>query len=63
LTQAASIHVGRAEADRVELTVDDRDGSPLGNGIDGLLRQSFLSRFQTEFTPTRWSIRPTELKG
>lgn len=63
LTQASSVNVGHASADRVVLTVDERTGSPLGNGIDGLLGQSFLSRFQTEFTPTHWSIRPTGLKG
>jgi clan AA aspartic protease (TIGR02281 family) len=63
LTLASSVKVGRAEADGVELTVDGPAESSLGSGIDGLLGQSFLSRFQTEFTPARWSIRPMELKG
>jgi aspartyl protease family protein len=56
LTQAASINVGRARGIVSPLTVDDRDGSLLSEGIDSLLRQSFRSRIQTEFTRTRWSI-------
>ncbi|WGS54083.1 retroviral-like aspartic protease family protein [Paraburkholderia sp. D15] len=63
LTSATSIKVGRAEAQHVELTVDGAEASSLGDGVDGLLGQSFLSRFKTEFTPTRWSIRPAGLKG
>lgn len=63
LSSASSIKVGRAEAERVELTVDGPAASSLGNGVDGLLGQSFLSRFQTQFTPTQWSIRPAALKG
>ncbi|PQV50061.1 aspartyl protease family protein [Paraburkholderia sp. BL21I4N1] len=63
LTSASSIKVGRAEAERVELTVDGPAASSLGNGVDGLLGQSFLSRFQTQFTPTQWSIRPAGSKG
>jgi aspartyl protease family protein len=63
LTMASSVKVGRVEADRVEVTVDGPKESSLGSGIDGLLGQSFLSRFQTTFTPTRWSIRPLDLKG
>ncbi|WP_178392274.1 retroviral-like aspartic protease family protein [Burkholderia sp. SRS-W-2-2016] len=58
LTQAASVKVGHVAADHVDVTVEDSHGRALGNGVDGLLGQSFLSRFQTEFTPTHWSIRP-----
>jgi clan AA aspartic protease (TIGR02281 family) len=63
LTSASSIRLGRVEADRVELTVDGPESSTFGAGVDGLLGQSFLSRFHTDFTPIQWSIRPVETKS
>ncbi|MGS0891450.1 retroviral-like aspartic protease family protein [Burkholderia stagnalis] len=56
LTQARAVQVGAATAADVPVSVDVGAGSPFGAGVDGLLGQSFLSRFDVSFTPTRWSI-------
>ncbi|MPV61412.1 hypothetical protein CFB46_23295 [Burkholderia sp. HI2761] len=57
LAQAQSVRVGTAEASDVPVSVDAGNKSPYGARIDGLLGQSFLSRFEISLTPTRWSIR------
>ncbi|WP_198252360.1 aspartyl protease family protein [Burkholderia plantarii] len=57
LAEAGSINLGKVEASAVPVSVDPSGKAPFGQGIDGLLGQSFLSRFEVSFTPTRWSIR------
>lgn len=56
LAQAHAVKVGAVEASDVPVSVDAGGKSPYGDGIDDLLGQSFLSRFEVSFTPTRWSI-------
>lgn len=56
LTQATSVSVGQVQAADVPVSVDTKSGATLGKSVDGLLGQSFLSRFETAFTPTHWSI-------
>ncbi|WP_186160703.1 retroviral-like aspartic protease family protein [Burkholderia gladioli] len=57
LAQADSVKLGQVEASAVPVSVDPAGKAPFGQGIDGLLGQSFLSRFEVSFAPTRWSIR------
>ncbi len=57
LAQADSVKLGQVEASAVPVSVDPAGKAPFGQGIDGLLGQSFLSRFELSFVPTRWSIR------
>ncbi|AJK49435.1 hypothetical protein, tetratricopeptide repeat, aspartate protease-like protein [Burkholderia plantarii] len=57
LAQANSVTLGKVEASAVPVSVDPAAKTPFGQGIDGLLGQSFLSRFEVSFTPTQWSIR------
>jgi predicted aspartyl protease len=47
LSTAASIRLGNVSASTVPLVVLDK---PLGNGVDGLLGMSFLSRFDIAVT-------------
>lgn len=56
LTHAASVKVGHAQAADVAVSVNGPSAPALGGGIDGLLGQSFLSRFGMTLTPARWTI-------
>lgn len=56
LTQAGNVSLTSVAASNVPVTVDDKNAHAFGTGIDGLLGQSFLSRFETRFTPKEWSI-------
>ncbi|NTX29878.1 retroviral-like aspartic protease family protein [Burkholderia pyrrocinia] len=56
LAQAQAVQVGAATASDVPVSVDAGAKAPYGAGVDGLLGQSFLSRFELSFTLTRWSI-------
>ncbi|WP_321928592.1 TIGR02281 family clan AA aspartic protease [Burkholderia cenocepacia] len=55
-TQAHAVKVGNIDAADVPVSVDGDSKSPYGTATDGLLGQSFLSRFEISLTPTRWSI-------
>ncbi|AOK38703.1 hypothetical protein WL90_31055 [Burkholderia cenocepacia] len=56
LSQAQTVKVGSVEAADVPVSVDIERKSPYGTAVDGLLGQSFLSRFEISLTPTRWTI-------
>ncbi|SAL18396.1 hypothetical protein AWB71_00818 [Caballeronia peredens] len=56
LTQADAIALSGVTASNVPVAVDGGAGPGLGAGIDGLLGQSFLSRFDVRFGPAQWSI-------
>ncbi|WP_238261191.1 retropepsin-like aspartic protease [Cupriavidus pauculus] len=56
LTQADSVSVGKMKTTDVAVII--RTNGDLGNGIDGLLGQSYLSRFHVAIQPDRWSIGP-----
>ncbi|WP_250512562.1 retroviral-like aspartic protease family protein [Caballeronia sp. INDeC2] len=56
LTQADTIALNGVTASNVPVTVDNTGGASFGAGIDGLLGQSFLSRFDVRFAPNQWSI-------
>ncbi|MGH8818700.1 MAG: retroviral-like aspartic protease family protein, partial [Achromobacter pestifer] len=54
--QANRIQVGKISANQVPVVVDERSEKTFGPGIDGLLGQSFLSRFDIHFGPRTWTI-------
>ncbi|WP_109476519.1 retropepsin-like aspartic protease [Paraburkholderia sp. C35] len=56
LAQAGSVNLNGVTAWSVPVTVDEKDARGFGAGIDGLLGQSFLSRFETRFGPNEWTI-------
>ncbi|MBN3764210.1 retroviral-like aspartic protease family protein [Burkholderia sp. Ac-20365] len=56
LTQADNVSLTGVAASNVPVTVDDKGARSFGAGIDGLLGQSFLSRFETRFAAHEWSI-------
>ncbi|SAK49817.1 hypothetical protein AWB79_01478 [Caballeronia hypogeia] len=55
LTQANSVTLKSVSAANVPVTVDS-GGAAFGAGVDGLLGQSFLSRFDVRFAPAQWPI-------
>jgi aspartyl protease family protein len=55
-SSAGKIQVGHVEADDVAAVVLSGDNKPLGDGIDGLLGRSFLSRFDVTFGAKEWRI-------
>lgn len=55
-TKASSIRVGKVQASDVTVSVTAGESPSFGRGIDGLLGQSFLSRFEVSFTSNHWSI-------
>jgi tetratricopeptide (TPR) repeat protein len=59
---ANSISVGKAAAFGVTTAVMRDDGDPFGNGIDGLLGMSFLSRFNVRLSPTEVEMTATPLR-
>lgn len=56
LAIADQIKLRNAAASKVQVAVHLETGNVFGAGIDGLLGQSFLSRFDTTFTPRQWTI-------
>jgi clan AA aspartic protease (TIGR02281 family) len=59
---ANSISVGKAAAFGVATAVMRDDGDPFGNGVDGLLGMSFLSRFNVRLSPTEVEMTATPLR-
>jgi predicted aspartyl protease len=59
---ASSISVGKAAAFGVATAVMRDDGDPFGNGVDGLLGMSFLSRFNVRLSPTEVEMTATPLR-
>lgn len=67
----AEVHTGMAKriqlrhvaATQVSVVVQAGTESAFGPGIDGLLGQSFLSRFDTHFGPRQWSIAAPAVDG
>ena len=59
---ANSISVGKAAAFGVTTAVMRDDGDPFGNGVDGLLGMSFLSRFNVRLSPTEVEMTATPLR-
>jgi clan AA aspartic protease (TIGR02281 family) len=59
---ANSISVGKAAAFGVVTAVMREDGDPFGNGVDGLLGMSFLSRFNVRLSPTEVEMSATPLR-
>ncbi|PZM08842.1 aspartyl protease family protein [Rhizobium tubonense] len=55
-SSARQLRVGHVEADDVEAIVLSGGDKPLGDGIDGLLGRSFLSRFDVTFGQKEWRI-------
>ncbi|MGW8305249.1 MAG: retroviral-like aspartic protease family protein [Achromobacter pulmonis] len=53
---AKRIQIRQVAATQVPVVVQANAESVFGPGIDGLLGQSFLSRFDTHFGPSQWSI-------
>ncbi|WP_061175968.1 retropepsin-like aspartic protease family protein [Caballeronia pedi] len=56
LTQVKFVSLNGVTAANVPVAVDGRSGPSLGPDVDGLLGQSFLSRFDVRFGPAQWSI-------
>jgi tetratricopeptide (TPR) repeat protein len=59
---ANSVSVGKAEALDVITAVLRDDSNPFGNGIDGLLSMSFLSRFNVNLSPTEVELNAIALR-
>ena len=59
---ANSISVGKAAAFGVATAVMRDDGDPFGNGVDGLLGMSFLSRFNVRLSATEVEMTATPLR-
>ncbi|WP_271898488.1 aspartyl protease family protein [Candidatus Phyllobacterium onerii] len=55
-SSAKQIRIGRVEAKDVAAIVLADSDKPLGDGIDGLLGRSFLSRFDVSFGARDWRI-------
>lgn len=55
-SSAKQLRVGHVEGDDVEAIVLSGGDKPLGDGIDGLLGRSFLSRFDVTFGQKEWRI-------
>ncbi|WP_192579569.1 retroviral-like aspartic protease family protein [Achromobacter xylosoxidans] len=53
---AKRIQIRQVAANQVPVVVQAGAESAFGPGVDGLLGQSFLSRFDTHFGPRQWSI-------
>jgi len=54
LTTSKTVTLGTAEAAGVSVAIVK--GTPFGPKIDGLLGQSFLSQFEVNFQPDRWTL-------
>lgn len=53
---ASQIKLGKVAANDVATVVLSDSGKPLGNGVDGLLGRSFLSRFNVTFGASEWRV-------
>lgn len=56
LAIAEQIKLRNTSANQVQVAVHSEAGHTFGAGIDGLLGQSFLSRFDTTFSARQWTI-------
>lgn len=63
LATAASIKVGKVRATDVTAVVHQEQSRPFGEKIDGLLGQSFLSRFDVTFGKHEWKVTPRSGSG
>ncbi|SDP87358.1 TIGR02281 family clan AA aspartic protease [Phyllobacterium sp. OV277] len=53
---ASQIKLGKVAANDVATVVLSESGKSLGNGVDGLLGRSFLSRFDVTFGANEWRV-------
>lgn len=62
LTKANSVKLRSLEAERVPLVIQADEYDDFGNGTDGLIGMSFLSRFEIAMDAKNLRIRPRKMK-
>ena len=62
LAYAATVAVGKAEAQGVAVAVIRGTPNPFGGGLDGLLGMSFLARFKLDVSPSAIELTALPLR-
>ena len=62
LSKADKVTLGKLEAANVPVAVQKTDDKSYGNGVDGLLGMSFLSRFEVQMAAGAIEVRTRQPK-